>query len=222
MQYSTRPSLAPGSAAARADTALQRAGRFALVVLLLAVGCVSPNADDEPFQPRKVRPAGPYLHAYTELVFPERSGLFERAYVTEYDPGRANVSGHYSSPASLPSIATVYHYPATAEGSAPSAEEFLAHFEQTKADVRQAWPAAALTHSGGVTAEINGFSLNGAHARFSVYHTAFEGEADSHLYLFALDGWYLKFRFTHPVAIADEIIPMERRFIGATTWPIPD
>lgn len=163
------------------------------------------------------------LHVFTQLEMSERIGLFERDYVTEYDPDAVNVSAHYSGPRSLPALATVYHYPATADVTPPSAEEVSGHFERLMSDVGRASPGAELIGTHIVRFEVNGFDLRGAHARFSLTdHPTFAGPVDSHLFLFSLDGWYLKFRFSHPMEIADDVIPLEAEFISATKWPIPE
>ena len=173
--------------------------------------------------PQTFQPDGLYRHAFIQLEFPAQVDIFDRLYVTQYDPDGANVSGHYAAPRSFPSQGTIYVYPATFDLSAPSLEEFVAHFEQIKSNVDEASPGAELTESGGISMEINGYELGGAHARYTLRdHPVYEGPVDSHLYLFALDGWYLKFRFSHPSRIAEEIIPHEHAFISSTRWPTPD
>lgn len=185
----------------------------------LLSGCATPSAPPDTV---RVHPSGTYRHAFTELALPESYAGFTRLHVTEYSPDKSNVSGHYNDEG-IPSAATIYHYPATADVSPPTREELLAHFEQTMGDVTRHTPAAELLGSGGVTATINGFDLSGAHARFRLpAHPAFPGEVDSHLYLFALDGWYLKFRFSHPETVAETAIPREHEFIAAVRWPVPD
>jgi hypothetical protein len=169
----------------------------------------------------RVDPVGTYRHAFTGLALPERYGDFVRLYVTEYDPDKANVSGHYRD-AAIRSNATVYHYPATADLSPPSREEFIAHFEQTMGDVMHQKPRAKLLASGGYEAIVNGFQLAGAHARFTLpAPEALYVPTDSHLYLFALDGWYLKFRFSHPETATKVAIEKEQEFIEAVEWPVP-
>ncbi|MCH8243102.1 MAG: hypothetical protein IH897_10905 [Planctomycetes bacterium] len=133
------------------------------------------------------------------------------------------MAGHYSLAGSLRGAATIYLYPANANASPPDRDAFIAHFEQTKSDVILGSPLATFLQSGGVEAKINGFELAGAHARYLLpEHPMLSGPVDSHLYLFVLDGWYLKFRFSHPEDISDEVIPMEQRFISSVTWPVPD
>lgn len=194
-----------------------------VVSAALLVSCTTPTEPAAPFEPRVLRPDGEYRHAYTELAFPERSGPFRRLYVKEYDPDRANVSGHYAVPMIAPGAATIYHYPATFDASPPSREEFIAHFERAKAEVLRVYPGAMLVWSGGIEQEINGFRLSGAHARYTLHGRSISsGTIDSHLYLFALGGWYLKFRFSHPYELSADLIPQERQFMSSTSWPIPD
>ena len=188
---------------------------------VLGLGCTTPV--DQPIpEPRILHPTGIYRHAYIQLEMPEQIGPFQRTYVTEYDPDRANVSGHYDAADPYRSVATVYVYPANADVAPPDRASFIEHFEQMSAHVRQIHPLAKSIRSGGAEMEVNGFTLQGAHARFLLPdHPSFGGPVDSHLYLFALDGWYLKFRFSHPEGLAADLIPHEKRFIESITWPVP-
>ena len=196
--------------------------RSLLLILCAFAVCIAQGCPTVPVK-RQFNPEGVYRHSFTQLAFPEQSGSFDRMYVTEFDPDSTDVAGHYRGPTALPIVATVYHYPATAGAAAPTEEEFIAHFEQTKRDVTQTYPGVRITHSGGVVAKINSFELSGAHASFSIPDfPAYAGPADSHLYLFALDGWYLKFRFSHPAEVASDALPREHDFIESFTWPIPE
>ena len=195
-----------------------------LVGLALGVaGCASPDGSPQPFEPKTVQPEGTYRHAYIALEIPERSGPFQRTHVTVYDPLGADVSGHYASGPDLPIAATIYVYPATPDASSPSREQFVEHFEQTKSDVFRVSPGSTLVRSGGVDGTMNGLELSGAHAQYALpSYPGLSGEVDSHLYLFVLDGWYVKFRFTHPMEVAEEAIALEQEFIASTTWPLPE
>lgn len=194
----------------------------AIVATLLLAACAGSPPPGAGPAPGRVLPVGTYRHAFTELALPPQLGSFERLYVTEYDPEKANVSGHYQDDA-IPSAATVYHYPANATVTPPTNEEFVAHFAQTMQDIEGANATAERVSMASVEATINGFRLTGAHARFRLpEHPAFYGPADSHLYLFALDGWYLKFRFSHPDHTAGVAIEEERKLIQRIEWPIPE
>ncbi len=90
-------------------------------------------------------------------------------------------------------------------------------------EVERENPSAQVTSKGGIEAMINGFEMSGAHARFTIADfPAYSGPTESHLYLFALGGWYLKFRLSHPAEIASEVSPREKAFIESFTWPIPE
>jgi hypothetical protein len=173
--------------------------------------------------PRTITRPGPYRHAYTELLFAEHLGRFDRLYITEYTPDASNVSGHYQGPRALPSNATVYLYPATPDASRPHEKQVLAHFEQAKNDIRSVHPAATLGSEEILTTAINGFELNGLHAVYTLpKFPLYDGLSESHIYLYVLDGWYLKFRFSHPQSISTEVSAYEREFISAFTWPTPE
>lgn len=188
----------------------------------LGLGCAKPVEPPVP-EPRIVHPTGIYRHAYIQLEMPGQIGPFERIYVTEYDPDRANVSGHYEAADPYRGVATIYVYPANADAAPPDRAAFIGHFELMSAHVRRIHPLAKPIREGGAEMEVNGFTLQGAHASFLLPdHPAFDGPVDSHLYLFALDGWYLKFRFSHSEALAADLIPHEQRFIESITWPVPD
>jgi hypothetical protein len=192
---------------------------LAATVAILLVGCTT-RGPSEPPAPTRLYPEGTYRHAFIGLEFPERTASFERAYVTEYDPQKANVSGHYWD-RSVPVAATSYVYPATDDASRPTRQAFLDHFGQARADVERATPQAKEMSAGPTRMKINGFELAGLHARFQLPPAGQSGTLDSHLDLFPLDGWYLKFRFSHPWEAREEAIESEREFIRSVRWPVP-
>lgn len=188
-----------------------------LAISAVVAGCVSHQG------PRRLEPDGPYLHPATSLEYPVRSGVFSREYVTEYDPDGFNSSGHYSSPRTLLITATVYHYPANATASPPTPEEFVDHFEQVLGDISRNTPAGRRLKTEWERHVINSFELNGLHSvfEFERFHD-YSGPVRSHAYLFALEGWYLKFRFTHPADIDEGAVEHEVDLIRSIRWPRPD
>jgi hypothetical protein len=189
-----------------------------LLVSLLALfaACVSPTG------PRRIEESGPYSHVVTELGFPERVGVFRRTHVTEYDPDGYNASGHYQSPRTLLITATVYHYPANQTASPPAGDEFNNHFRQVVSEIDQATPGGRRLETESVTYNVNSFSLTGLHTAYEYdrFH-GYNSEVKTHIYLFILDGWYLKFRFTHPADIDEGATAEEVKMIEAMSWPIP-
>jgi hypothetical protein len=189
----------------------------ALAVISVAA-CATPESG-----PRRVVPDGIYHHIATGLEFPQRSGVFERLYVTEYDSQGLDVSGHYQSPLSLGIIATVYHYPATSDLSPPTRGQVYEHLRQIERDVEVVTRGAEHVGDSVETFAINGISIDCVHAeyRLPALGTA-EGRFLSHVYLFVLGGWYLKFRISYPEDAPDEVHEHCRRFIESIRWPIPE
>jgi hypothetical protein len=189
------------------------------LLLLLAI---SVTACAGPSGPRRIEEAGPYTHVSTDLVFPEKIGVFRRQYVTEYDEEGYDASGHYQSPRTLLITATVYHYPANQTASPPTNDEFVSHFRQVVGDVDRTTPGGRLVTTEKVTYEINTFNFTGLHSAYA--YDSFRGynsDVRTHIYLFVLDGWYLKFRFTHPADVDEGATIEEINMMKAMKWPIP-
>ena len=196
-------------------------------LLLFAVGftvaCAGAFGPPEAFSPRRVELTGTYVHPGTSLEYPERIGVFRRLFVTEYDPDGYDSSGHYASPESLLITARVYHYPATVDVTPPTSDEFVDHYAQVLADITSSTAGGKLIGTEWEPREINSFELNGLHSifefeEFGTYHAPVR----SHVYLYVLDGWYLKFRFTHPADIDVGATEHEVKLIESIRWPRPD
>ena len=189
---------------------------IALFLALILSGCLSASG------PRRVEPSGVYKHVITELEYPERIGVFRRQYVTEYDADGYDAAGHYGTPTTLGITATVYHYPATATAVAPTDEEFSNHFKQVHQEVLRSAEGGTMLSVEAETHEVNSFSLQGMHSVYAFDSLrGYNAEVRSHLYLFVLDGWYLKFRFTYPSEIDEGGRGHAAEMIRLMKWPIP-
>ena len=190
-----------------------------LLILALGLwGCATP-----PPQPQDIEVSGTYTHVMTELAFPQAQGAFIREFVTRYDPGAFNVSGTYRAIAPYAAIATLYHYPATSDLSPPSPEEVVQHFQQVRDNLTRGNPGAVPRSHTALQARINGFELYGLSASYSVEEfPALGGPVITWVYLFPLDGWYLKYRFTHVAEDEEFLVPLEQEFISLTRWPLPE
>ena len=188
-----------------------------LLLVALLVGCAS--------SPRvNVIPSGEtFHHKYTGLEFPLAIGGYVRNSVNSYDPDSVNVSGNYNTRFPNYALATIYHYPATEDGSPPSRETITKHFEQVRDDLTQARSDSTLRAASPIEHEINGFTLSGGMAEYDVpSFKGFDGPVRSSIYLFAIGGWYLKYRFTHSPSSADFIVPLQNEFMTLTRWPAPE
>jgi len=202
-----------------------RALSVAVATILSAACTSSPESASGPDPWSGVRefaPTGPYAHRLTGLVLPEQVGQFERTHVSHYDPEGFNISGHYRI-AEHRTIATIYHYPGTANGSLLTLEQLAEHFESAKRDVYLHRPGAQSVHDVMLSLVINGMELPGHHAVFQFEELPwFEEPAESHVWLFMVGNWYLKFRFTHPTEKSALVFVSEQGFIASFKWPIPE
>ena len=188
-----------------------------------ALGCASPSTKtQQPSSSRaEIAVQGTYLHVVSQLEFPEAIGPFDRTVVRRWDPGAFNVSAHYRLANPHRAIATVYHYPATADGSAPTNEEVAQHFRSVQQEMMLETPSLYLLEEAPYQATINGVALRGFKA---VYQAArafrFDEPVDSTAYLFVIGPWFLKFRVTYPRRFAAEMEPLEKQFISSFRWPV--
>ena len=175
-----------------------------------ALGCASPSTKaQQPLPGRsEIAVQGTYFHVVTKLEFPEAIGPFYRTVVRRWDPGAFNVSGHYRLGNPHRAIATVYHYPATADGSVPTNETVAQHFRSVQQEMMLETPSLYLLEEAPYQATINGFAVRGFKAVYQApsFHR-FDGPVDSTAYLFAIGSWFLKFRFTYPREFTAELEP---------------
>ena len=104
-----------------------------LLILLAAFGCAASQSQVD--LPSNFYPEGDYQHNITGLTFPKNVGRYKRIHVSTYDTESHNVSGHYELRAPLLGVATVYHYPAAADGSFPTYSEIYTEFEAAKREI---------------------------------------------------------------------------------------
>jgi hypothetical protein len=195
------------------------------LVTILVAACTAPvpPPQAEPPGPRREQPAGTYRHVATGLELPETLGPYTRTHVTVYDADGFDVSGHYALEGPLRGIATVYHYPATVDGSPPGDAVVLEHFESLKRDLIRVRESATWISESDVVTRINGFALTGRRAVY-VLDGADPGAEPliSQVLLYPLDGWYLKLRFSHPESESAAVEPLEQELLSAIRWPVPE
>jgi len=174
-----------------------------------------------PSEPTEVRPFGPYHHRTTGLVVPERVGSFERRGVTRYDPGGFSISARYESIEPQATL-TFYHYPAGGSREHSALHDLEENFESAKhTGYRDTW-RARLVHEQRVTFEINGIEVPGVHAVFRYPLSKQRVETvESHLWLFAVGNWYLKFQASSPREEARAAFEAQKRFIRSVEWVVP-
>jgi hypothetical protein len=142
--------------------------------------------------------------------------------VSRYDTEFNNVSGHYELEGPVWGIATVYHYPAAADGSFPTYSEISLEFETAKRDIALAHEGAILISESKNQVIVNGVSLQGHQAVYSLDRPENEdGPMLSSLHLYTLENWFLKFRFTHAEIESPRVVPHQKDFIEAIRWPMP-
>lgn len=192
-------------------------GSAFLALWLLACAGPPPVASD----PVEFEPSGPYLHRITGLVVPERVGSFERRAVTRYDPEGFSVSARYESREPR-AVVRFHHYPASGDGPFPALEGLRAQFESAKhAAYRNTW-RAQFVHEQRIDFVINGVELPGMHAVFRHdTSSALPYPLESHLWLFAVGDWYLKFHVTSPQEEAPTSFEAQKRFIASFEWQQP-
>jgi hypothetical protein len=191
-----------------------------LAGLIAVLGCSTPQTAS--FSPTTFTPQGDYQHVITGLKFPREVGRYERHHVSRYDQEFHNVSGHYELRAPNWGIATIYHYPASGDGSFPTYAELESKFEEAKRDIAFTRSGATLVSEAESLASVNGASLKGRKATYSVdWPDDDEGPITSSLYVYALENWYLKFRFSHAESDSQHAARLEMEFIEAIRWPIP-
>jgi hypothetical protein len=192
-----------------------------LLGLLAALGCATPPAQEG--LPLDFYPEGNYQHVITGLTYPTEVGWYKRIRVTSYDTGFYNVSGHYELQGPPRGIATVYHYPAAADGSFQTYSEIYSEFEAAKRDILLTHESAILNSESDTQVMVNGMSLLGHTAVYSIDKPENnDGPMVSSLYLYALENWFLKFRLTHWEIESPRVVPHEKAFIEAIEWPIPN
>ncbi len=159
----------------------------------------------------------PFRHGFTNVLFPARAGIFVREGVSRYDVAGFDTSGHYSS-RMIGSVATVYIYPGT-NAESLTMKELFDHYAQVKADVGRRTPGATIVSESRGTFSIGDGELSGLQA---VYHLPRFNDVDvpieSHLYLFAVGQWYLKFRISFPIEARDEALAQIQPFLSAMWW----
>ena len=157
-----------------------------------------------------------YEHPYTNLILPARAGIFVRESVTQYDPDGFDFSGHYTS-RMVGTTATVYFYPGTNSPSL-SKEEVASHIDRVKADIMRLSPFARLLDQEAGEFTLGDVKKWGYHARFEL--PSFRGvdePIESHLYLFPVGQWFVKFRVSFPARDAELARP-ELGPLLATSW----
>jgi hypothetical protein len=193
--------------------------RASLLGLLAALGCATPHVQEN--LPLDFYPEGDYQHVITGLTFPTEIGWYKRTRVSRYDTEFYNVSGHYELEGPPWGIATVYHYPAAADGSFPTYSEIYSEFEAAKRDLLLTRESATLISESDSQAMVNGMSLLGHTAAYSLDQPEnIDGAMVSTLYLYTVENWFLKFRFTHWEIESPRVVPHEKDFIETIQWPI--
>ena len=171
--------------------------------------------------PAQLRPSGAYLHSVTGLVVPERVGPFERRAVTRYDAEGFSISARYESVEPHTSL-IFHHYPAGSADGRAALENLRAQFERAKHEGYHDMWRAQLVHERQVEFVINGVEVPGAHAVFRYPLSRQRRDPiESHLWLFAVGPWYLKFHSTSPQEEAHASFEAQKRFIRSFEWVPP-
>jgi hypothetical protein len=147
-----------------------------------------------------IKAAGTWSHAASGLQFPDRLGAARRSGITQFDQRGADVGVGYDHEVADAMVAfTVYVRPPVALATGEPAT-LAQQFELEKDVIVRAHAGASEASSEPMTFARNGQSVSGFAAELS-FHDVFAGRRQplvSRLYLFAADGWVVKYRLTFP------------------------
>jgi hypothetical protein len=194
-----------------------------VLTIVLLSACVTssdktpdPTIDAPTSDPTMEAPASAYTHDGLGMAFPEAVGGFQQLDVTEYDSAANDVGIGYRN-GTLLIEATVFVYPSrrpTPAGSPPDQQ----HFEGVKSEIEAVHEGAAVVRANDDTMLAGHL---GKHASYQ-FEAVFAGERrelTSDVYLFGIDDWYIKYRFTYPEDGAESSSAAIRQFMEELGLP---
>ncbi|MCL5076333.1 MAG: hypothetical protein M1136_11940 [Chloroflexi bacterium] len=182
-------------------------------------------------EPSQINVEGPYTHPGLKMRFPERIGDFERGKVLRYDQSEEDVSVGYNllSPR-YPVVATVYVYPGVRVVSIGSLPKVVAQakalieereFSAVKNEILKWYPGATSVTEDEALLDQPGRTLKGRKLTFKFERVVAGTRLPmlSETYLFTLDKWFIKYRFTYPEQSHDLATAQIREFMTSLQWP---
>lgn len=186
---------------------------FVLALAALAVTIARPASAQEQFVP----PDGPWVHAATGTVFPQRIGDFARTKVVRYDPAGADSSIGYSyKDASGQLTVTIYVYPMQPSHSCAE------YFTSARQSIEERYAGWLLIRLDTAPSPDGARAAVADRARYHLpAHAMNENVPDlwSDVYLHCPKGdrWLVKYRASWDGTQAT--FPDMGRFMGAIAWP---
>lgn len=193
--------------------------------LLLLTGCITPRSSSKSLIFNSAQDV--YIHQNTRFSFPGKIGKFKRDNdIRFYDEAGNNFSVPYNlDTPDEKAIGTIYIYPGLKDynvfpipklGQTP--EYFIKEqYEGAKESIIERYRARVISEE---DIRINRSMLNPSGKRGIFEYDAVNGETvKSLLYLFAHNGWIVKYRFTYPSKFDAAVAPQLEKFVESFQWP---
>lgn len=181
-----------------------------LVLLLVLTGCPTLGGV----------PKGPYVHAPSGFVFPESFGKVRRVSVDRFDATGENVGVGYNLEEPGRQVALTLYVRPPLQHEDGRLMALAEQFELERQAVVDHHPSAQSGASEAAPATRNAEPSPGLLAafRFDEVFAYRNQRVDSLLYLFEYEGWFVKYRITHPAAQAAAAGAEARAFVSTFVW----
>jgi len=191
--------------------------------LLLLAGCITTQGAKSVAYDSA---ADIYTHTPSGFSFPLAIGHFQRDDFKFYNKEGTDLSFTYNlvSPEEKV-VGTLYVYPSLREYAVAPVPKFgqtpdwffNQHYDEIRNDIIDMYQAQVISESG---YPLDRSLLNPDGKKLVIEIDTIGGETlFSHLYLFAHQGWFVKYRFTYPSKHNAVIEPEIENFISAFQWP---